>query len=59
MNQYRMTDEHLNIGTTAGITIVLTWVFMAIHVEEATDRGQRGDPGSSPAWEEMSNPFST
>ncbi len=37
-------------ASTAGTIITLTWVFMANHVEETTDRGQRGDPGSSPAW---------
>ncbi len=35
---------------TAGTILTLTWVLMADHVEETTDRGQCGDPGSSPEW---------
>ncbi len=27
-----------------------TWVFMAIHMEEMTDKRTTCDPGSSPAW---------
>jgi hypothetical protein len=58
-----MTDEHRNFGTifnrTAGAIIVLTWVIMANHVEETTDKRTTWRPRKVISVEEMSNPFST
>jgi hypothetical protein len=49
-----MTDELLSYGTILNsrddYNINVGPYGVVDHVEETTDRGQRGDPGSSPAW---------